>query len=411
MIIELVSIGDELLKGVTLNSNVAYIARKLQESGYDVARQLTLPDEKNAMAEGLREVLNRADLVISTGGLGPTLDDQTRAVAAELFGSDFRFDEQVAKELHRRFGDALSSLKDQATVPTKARVLLNSVGTAPGLIFAENGKTLILLPGVPLEMHSMFSEQVIPYLEKTAPSNSRKQVSELHFSILIENAVDPHLRKLCTLFPAVEAGIYPAWGTLSVVLRSVDAAQLKSFENELQKLFGAYAYVSSSGKIEEAVHAWFLENGKTLAFAESCTGGTMASHITALADASRYFLGSLVTYSNAMKERILGVSPETLKTQGAVSEETVREMLSGVFKQTDADYAIAVSGIAGPSGGSAQKPVGTIWAAIGERGKDPDVGTFIAKGNRQSIILSTTNQLLGALYRKVTLGINAFPIR
>lgn len=410
MIIELVSIGDELLKGGIVNSNVACISRQLQERGYDVVRHTTLSDEKRALSAGLKEVLSRADLVIATGGLGPTLDDVTRQVAAELFDSPFHFDEKVAAELHRRFGEALTSLKDQATLPAKALALSNSVGTAPGLIFSEKGKTLVLLPGVPSEMLPLLSTQVLPYLEKSFPVSDKKQTSQLHFTILNENTLDPHLRALSVLYPAVEVGIYPGWGTLSVVLRSQDKAQLKGFEETLLKQFGNYSYSAPNGKVEEALHSWFLKQGKRLAFAESCTGGLMASHITALPDASHYFLGSFVTYSNGMKERILGVSADTLKNHGAVSAETVKEMLQGIFLQSDADYAVAVSGIAGPSGGSLEKPIGTIWAAVGERGKAPDIGTFKTHGGRQAIILWTTNLLLGTLYRKVSLGIPAFPL-
>jgi nicotinamide-nucleotide amidase len=163
-------------------------------------------------------------------------------------------------------------------------------------------------------------------------------------------------------------------------------------------------------KTEEALHSWFVQHKKKLAFAESCTGGMLSTCVTALPGASDYFLGSFVVYSNEMKEKILGVSQETLNLKGAVSAEAVSEMLNGVFKKTSADFAIAVSGIAGPTGETAQKPVGTIWAAIGERGKSPDIGTFHLVGSRQTIILQTTNYLLGALWRKVEKGIPAFPL-
>ena len=161
---------------------------------------------------------------------------------------------------------------------------------------------------------------------------------------------------------------------------------------------------------EEILGEVLRKKGLTLSAAESCTGGMIASHVTSISGASDYFLGSFVVYSNAMKEEILGVSRQTLLSKGAVSEETVREMLTGVFQKTGADYAIAVSGIAGPTGGSEDKPVGTVWAAIGERGKSPDVGRFLCHGSRETIILLATNFLLGALWRKVEKGIPAFPL-
>jgi nicotinamide-nucleotide amidase len=409
MIIELITIGDEILKGVIVNTNAAFLSRHLQQNGYAISRQTTLPDENKALATGLKEAIQRADLVIATGGLGPTLDDRTRQIAAELFHSDFHFDQTVASDIKRRFGDMVVSMEDQATVPSKAKILMNGVGTAPGLLFHEGGKTLVLLPGVPKEMEPMFLEGVLPFIQKQWPLKNKKISEQLYFCLVYESLLDPHLRKLSKHYPSVEAGIYPAHGTLGVALHSEDKQQLLSFKKELLEHFGNYQYLAPNGKIEEAVHAWFIQHKKKLALAESCTGGMLATHLTALPKASEYFLGSFVVYSNEMKEQILGVSKQTLNTKGAVSAEVVLEMLDGVFKKSSTDYAIAVSGIAGPTGGTPEKPVGTVWAAIGERGKAPDVGTFLAKGNRQTIILSTTNRLLGALWRKVEKGIPPFP--
>jgi nicotinamide-nucleotide amidase len=410
MIIELISIGDELLKGSIVNTNLAFISRHLRLAGYATLRHTVLPDENKALRAGFREALLRADLILSTGGLGPTLDDRTREVAAELFHCDFHLDRAVAEDIKRRFANVRVDLENQATIPSKAKPLLNRIGTAPGLVFSESGKTLILMPGVPKEMEPMFLDQVLPFIQQKFPVKEKKESAQLFFCLVHESLIDPHLRKLSERFPAVEAGIYPAHGTLCVALHSSDKKQLEAFEKELSSQFSNYRYVSKSGKIEEAVQDWFVKHNKTLSFAESCTGGMLSSAITSVPGASVYFLGSFVVYSNAMKEKILGVSKKTLDSHGAVSEEAVREMLEGVFQKSGADFAIAVSGIAGPSGGTEQKPVGTICAAIGERGKSPDVATFQAFGSRQTIILSTTNKLLGALWRKVEKEIPAFPL-
>lgn len=410
MIIELISIGDELLKGITVNTNAAFLSRHLQQNGYAVARQTTLSDQRASLLAGFKEALERADLVVATGGLGPTLDDQTRHVAAELFHSDFHFDQAIADDIARRFSGMNVSMEDQATVPSKAKTLPNRIGTAPGLLFTEKGKTLILLPGVPREMEPMFLDQVLSFVQKQWPLYDKKFSAQLHFCLVYESHIDPHLRELSKRYPAVEAGIYPSHGVQSVILNSPDKEQLFLFRKELIYHFGDYNYEAPHGKIEEALQAWFVQHKKKLALAESCTGGLISSHLTAIPGASDYYLGSLVVYSNEMKEKVLGVSKETLNTFGAVSPEAVHEMLDGVFKRTDADFAIAVSGIAGPSGGTEQKPVGTIWAAIGERGKAPDIGTFKGKGSRQTIILMTTNYLLSTLWRKVEKGIPAFPL-
>ncbi len=410
MIIELISIGDELLKGSVLNTNLAFISRHLRLAGYAIARHTVLPDERNALQRGLREAMERADLMIATGGLGPTLDDRTREIAAELFHSDFHFDQVVADDIKRRFANVRVDVENQATIPTKAKPLLNRIGTAPGLVFSDNGKTLILMPGVPKEMEPMFLDQILPLTQQKFPVKEKKESAHLFFCLVYESLIDPHLRALSERFPAVEAGIYPAHGTLSVALHSSDKKQLEAFEKKLSSQFSDYRYTAKSGKIEEAVQDWFVKHNKTLAFAESCTGGMISSAITSVPGASAYFLGSFVVYSDAMKEKILGVSKKTLDSHGAVSEEAVREMLEGVFQKSGADFAIAVSGIAGPSGGTEQKPVGTICAAIGERGKSPDVATFQAFGSRQTITLSTSQKLLGALWRKVEKGIPAFPL-
>jgi nicotinamide-nucleotide amidase len=410
MIIELVSIGDELLKGSIVNTNAAFLSRQLLNAGYEVFRQTTLPDAREGLSQGLQEALNRADLVLATGGLGPTLDDITRAVAAKLFHSDFHFEEAIADDIKRRFGSRVTSHEDQATVPTKAKILKNEMGTAPGLLFSEGGKTLILMPGVPKEMEPMFLEQVLPWIQKQWQLKHKKESVHLFFCLVNESLLDPHLRRLTVRYPSVEAGIYPAHGTLSVVLRSIDKKELEAFERELTAAFSNYRYYSQSGKIEEAVHDWFVKHKKTVAFAESCTGGMLAMQITSIPGASDYFLGSFVVYTNLMKQKILSVSKATLDVEGAVSEATVKEMLEAVFDKTGADFAIAVSGIAGPAGGTPKKPVGTICAALGERGKVPDIGTFQAFGNRHTITLLASQWLLGTLWRKVEKGIAALPL-
>jgi nicotinamide-nucleotide amidase len=410
MIIELISIGDELLKGNTIDTNAPFLSRHLLQAGYAVARQTTLPDQPESLRVGLKEILQRADLVIATGGLGPTLDDRTREVVAEIFHSDFYFDQAVADDIKSRFENRIVSLEDQAMVPSKSTLLQNRIGTAPGLLFIEEGKTLILMPGIPREMEPMFLEQVIPWIQRRWPLKNRKESAQLFFCLIHESLLDPHLRELAERYPSVEVGIYPAYGTLTVFLQASDKTELEAFQKELASRFSNYRYLSQGGKIEEAIHDWFVQHKKTLAFAESCTGGMLSMHVTAIPGASDYFLGSFVVYSNRMKQQVLEVSKETIDSQGTVSQAAVKEMLEGVFKKTSADFAIAVSGIAGPSGGTEQKPVGTICAAIGERGKFPDVGTFKAFGSRQTITLLTTQWLLGALWRKAEKGIPAFPL-
>ncbi|MBI3236712.1 MAG: nicotinamide-nucleotide amidohydrolase family protein, partial [Chlamydiales bacterium] len=392
------------------NSNASFLSAHLTENGYQVVRQIALPDDPSLLQEGLEEIFRRRSLVITTGGLGPTCDDKTREIIAHLFSTDLIYREEVADDLKKRFGETLLSLKDQATIPESAKPILNRLGTAPGLLLSKEGKTWILLPGVPQEMQEMFLQDLLPYLLKNHPPLHKKRSIKLYFSVLNESQIDPVLRLLKEEHPQVDIGIYPSYGALMLHLASADSAHLEMCRKTLAERFEPYLFDAPNGKIEEAIHAWFIANGKKLALAESCTGGAIAASLTAIPGASLYFLGSIVAYSNAMKQEILEVSHATLEKAGAVSQEAVLEMLQGVFAKTDADYAISISGIAGPDGGTAQKPVGTMWAAIGKRGEKPDVGTFFLRGNRQTRPLSAKSLLLGALYRKVTRGAPAFPL-
>jgi nicotinamide-nucleotide amidase len=401
MHIEIIAIASEVLSGRVVNTNASFISQTLLESGFDVSGHTVLPDDPMLLKKGLTQALKRSELIIVTGGLGPTCDDITRSILAELFDSKIEHHPEVFADLSQRFGHRNVSIENQAQVPKKAQPILNTIGTAPGLIFTSDNKCLIALPGVPIEMKKMLLNDVIPYLKQAHSGLVKRPTKTLNICILSESAIDPLVRELSALYPSVSAGIYPAAGVIRLVLSSSLEAELTAFSAAFSEKFETYIFPAESGKIEEAIHNWMIEHQKTLAFAESCTGGLLSAHITALAGASNYFLGSLVVYSNDLKIKILGVSEQTLSTHGAVSRETVSEMIAGVFRLTNADYAIVVSGIAGPEGGSADKPVGTVWAAIGHRGDTPDIALLFAKGNREAIILSTTNRLLGYLWRKL----------
>jgi len=408
MNIEIIAIGNEILSGTVVNTNAAFMSEELKKIGWQVTRHSVVSDDPLILKEELRSALNRADVVITTGGLGPTTDDLTREAAASIFNSDFHFNEEVAQDLKRRYGEKLSSLKDQATIPSKAIPLLNPLGTAPGLIFKHEGKLLIMLPGVPYEMQALFAGQVIPFLQKTFPEARNYYYEILHLCLHSENEVDPFLRHLQKTYPDLELGIYPSLGTLRVSFKSKQLESVKRAKYEFLLQYSSYIYISDSGKIEEALHQLFLSKKKTLALAESCTGGQIASSLTIWPGASTYFLGSMVVYSNELKTLWLNVSEDTLKEKGAVSPEAIKEMLSGIFEKTTADFALAVSGIAGPTGGTPEKPVGTVWGGIAERGKPFEIGTFFFTGDRKKIISLTTTRLLSLLWRKVQHEIPAF---
>lgn len=368
MSIEIVAIGNEVLSGMVVNSNAAYLSERLEHEGWKVDRHTVLPDDPGRITLELQEALGRCLCVIATGGLGPTLDDITLPCAENIFD-------------------------------TKPEKIPNLVGSAPGLVFQADRKTLILLPGVPQEMQSMFEHTILPFLRKMFPIQNICVHKIIHLCLVNENEIDPLIRELKVLYPKINFGIYPGYGVLTVKLSSYDESCLEKAETRIKQVFERHLFNSQSGKIEEAIHEWFINHKQTLACAESCTGGLIASKITALAGSSNYFLGSLVTYSNTLKEHVLGVSAETLKSKGAVSLETVHEMVEGLLKATGADWGVAVSGIAGPTGGTPEKPIGTIWYAIKEKGKKPMIGAFLAKGNRQTITLQAANKALGLLWQ------------
>jgi len=361
MSIEIIAIGNEVLRGMVVNTNGAFLGRRLDEEGWKVARHSVLPDVRDVIISGLQEALKRSSIVIATGGLGPTLDDLTAECVATLFSNP-------AKELKNR------------------------IGSAPGFCFREGEKVLFLLPGVPQEMEVMFEKEVLPLL----PVQKKGCSVTVRFAMLRETEVDPLLREM-----KMDAGIYPSYGTLTVVLRGPDLAVLEEGKEKLKKQFSSHYYESPSGKLEEAIQEWMIRNKKTVACAESCTGGFLASQLTLVPGASAYFLGSIVAYSNALKEQLLHVSHKTLTTHGAVSEQTVKEMWLGVLDVTGADFAVAVSGVAGPTGGTPEKPVGSVYYAVGFKNKAPEVGTFRYEGPRDLIILRTTKRLLSLIWNQL----------
>jgi nicotinamide-nucleotide amidase len=400
--IEVIAIGDEILKGTTINTNAAFIGKELLAKGYLVTTQQVLSDTHENMLQGLKIALERSQIILCTGGLGPTLDDNTRDIAASLFDSKMHFDEEVYKELITRYGDKFPTLKNQATIPDKAIKIPNPVGTALGFIFEKDNSCLALMPGVPVEMEPMLKNHVIPYLTQRYKSEFYKE--DVYLFNMIEGPVDKTLRELEKEFPLVQFGIYPSLGFLTVHLKGDSKQaeeQIKKAKEKLKSIYSENIFESPTGKIEDAIQALMIQKKYTLSLAESCTGGSLASVLTSVPGASKYFLGCVVAYSNALKEQILGVSTALLKEKGAVSPEVAEAMAEGVRKLTGSSYALAVTGVAGPDGGSPEKPLGTVWGAIAS----PDKKTYSFKigmrGTRKMIIERSVNALLSELYKNI----------
>ena len=413
MAIELITIGTEVLSGQTLNTNGALIGRVLMEKGYALERVTVLPDHYECLKKGVEQALERASIVITTGGLGPTRDDITRTVFGDVFQRKLVLDKDLALNLEKRYGK-FKTLQDQSMVLEGAKLLPNPIGTAPGFILENKQKVLIALPGVPIQMERLLKEEVIAYLEKKKLKKYFQ--ASLYLCLLSEQVIDPYLREWKQKRPEIEMGICPSYGTLSLYFK-VEAKNREEADRKLKPViqffkehFGSYLFSYENKNIEKAVHQHLMAKKKSLVLAESCTGGKMAARLTQYSGASNYFLGSFVTYSNRLKEKVLGVLETTLKNYGAVSRETVLEMATHALKISQADYAIAVSGIAGPLGGSKSKPIGTVWGAIIEKGKEGVACLFSPKekGQRELVIEYAGTFLFSHFFRFIAYHISPF---
>lgn len=371
---ELISIGDELLIGQVVNTNAAWLATQLNNFGFSVSRMLTVPDVKSEIIASLDEALQRNDLVIITGGLGPTNDDITKYTLCEYFHSGL-VTHQPSLELLKRFFQnrkiELTELnRKQAEVPGKCIPLLNYWGTAPGMCFEKDGKLIYSFPGVPFEMKSLFETYVVPELKKRG-----KGQAIVHKTILTQGIGESFLAdKIKSWEDSLPSYIHLAYlpqpGIVRLRLTAIGASESElaaEIENLVEKLIllaGEWVYGFDEDTLESVIGELLKSKNKTVATAESCTGGAIAKQITSVSGSSGYFKGGVVAYANEVKTSLLSVNEETLKTYGAVSEQTVTEMALGVKKLLQTDFAVATSGIAGPDGGTEEKPVGTVWIAV-----------------------------------------------
>jgi nicotinamide-nucleotide amidase len=377
--IALVSIGNEVLSGDTLNTNAAWIGRRCAAIGALVTEQRTVPDERAAIIEAVSALRTRADLVVTTGGLGPTHDDVTVAALCELFGDKLIVHEPTLEYLERkaalRGGEATERVRSQALVPSSAIVLPNTVGTAPGLLFRRSdGGDVLVLPGVPAEMRAIMEEHGLGWIARRIEEGGYDVFAErvLVTSGIPESDLADRLESLrTTLPPSVELAFLPAGGIVRLRLRA--SGRPDEVKETLEKVSEAFisklgeAVISTSNeRLVEVLHRLCVTNGKTLAVAESCTGGMLGAEITSVPGSSAYFVGGLICYADAVKVHFGGVRPETLAIYGAVSQQTVEELASYVRTAYSTDLSIAISGIAGPGGGTAEKPVGTVWIAVAD---------------------------------------------
>ena len=372
---EILSTGDEIRTGALVDSNTAYIADKLEENGIEVMRHTSCGDDIDMLVSILLEIGSRADAAIVTGGLGPTTDDLSSEAAAKAAGVNLTLNEQALadiREMFSKYGRTMSpSNEKQTRFPEGASILRNPVGTAPGFSLKIGKCIFFFLPGVPFEMKKMLSDHVIPALHNLqGGKRTYSIVRSISTFGLGESVVGEKVADIVNVFKGIKLGLRATFPEIHIKLyaRGEDENKLQQMVDEAAKWvrdrIGPNIVSTDGSPMEKVVGDLLRSKGVTLAIAESCTGGLIADLITNIPGSSDYFLFSGVTYSNKAKMQVLGVKQETLDKHGAVSEETVREMAEGARRVSSADYAIATSGIAGPDGGSEEKPVGTVCIGL-----------------------------------------------
>ena len=426
MIASIITIGDELLIGQVVDTNSAWMAQRLNEVGISLYQITSVHDDREHILKALDEAFSRADVVLTTGGLGPTKDDITKLVMCEYFGTQLVEDPQVRTHIHDLYKDRPEALNrltaTQWLVPQTATILTNRVGSAPIMVFenevkgerlkvkgeGQNSKFLIALPGVPHEMKIAMTEQVLPFIRLKVKGERREAMDIIHKTILVHGIPESKLAILIedwenALPSSIHLAYLPKDGIIRLRLSSygeATEAEIQSHIDTLLPLIKDYLLAEEDISLEALAGRLLSQQGMTIATAESCTGGRLAAALNAQSGSSAYYMGSVVAYDNSVKTNILGVSPETLNSEGAVSESTVRQMAEGVRALLHTDYAIATSGIAGPTGGTPDKPVGTVWIAWATpNGTEAQCFHFGAARERDQITLRAVTEALVRLVK------------
>lgn len=373
MKVEILTIGDELLTGHTVDTNSAFIAAELTGSGFEIYYKSTTGDSQEMMEDAFRLALSRADIIITTGGLGPTDDDITKKAIVKVFKRNLIFHEEVLEDIKKRYalrGIEMPAInQNQALLPQGAKFFPNPIGSALGLCINENNKIFISLPGVPREMKHILTEEVLPYLNSLRKAQSKK-IIKLRTTGIVESKLAEMIMPNLKLEQGVKLAYLPSYS--GVDLRIIASAENQNEADEhayalkrfLQSTVGKYIYGQDDDSLDSVVAQLLLDNDRTISVAESCTGGSLGEAITSVPGSSKYFIGGIISYSNLSKVRQLGVSEEILDRYGAVSEDCAKAMADGCRDKFETDYALSITGIAGPDGGTEQKPVGTTYIGL-----------------------------------------------
>ncbi len=379
MIASIVTVGDELLNGQTVDTNSAWLGEKLNEIGVTLSLKLSVTDTMKGIIDGLKFASQHSDIILMTGGLGPTKDDITKEAIAEYIGDQMSFSdetyERIAGYFKSRKRPMLEAHKQQCYMPSTATLVNNPLGTAPGMWMTHEDNIILSMPGVPREMKGIMSEGGLAKI-KALVTGSHIEHYIIQTAGVGETTIAEKIEDIIESFPP-ELSIAYLPGVASVKLRLTAKGASHDFVKRLTESFGErvterlgnMVFGIGSEKLPQALGKLCTQKKLVIATAESCTGGGIGHQLTSIPGSSRYYTGSIVSYSNELKQNLLNVSSDTLNNHGAVSEQTVTEMIYGLVDATQCDVGVAVSGIAGPGGGSPEKPVGTIWIAVGNREK------------------------------------------
>jgi len=404
---EIIAIGSELLTPYRLDTNSLFLTDGLNQVGIRVVHKAVVGDSLDDMRASFRQALDRADLVVACGGLGPTDDDRTREAVADLLGRKLELNEDVLRhiqELFRRFGRVMPEInRRQAMVPEGATVIPNPRGSAPGLWIEASGHIVILLPGVPSELRAMFEQEIRPRLTRLG-HDERLFTRDLRITGLPESEVEQRVSPLYGLYPDTETTILasPPGIQLHPRVWSRDPAKANQILDEMVKrmalALGEHLYSTEGEAMEEVVARVLTENRATIAVAESCTGGLLAERLTNIPGSSVYFLGGVVCYSNELKSALVDVPAELIESKGAVSPEVALALAEGIRKRTGATIGVGVTGIAGPAGGTPEKPVGLVHIGIADE-RGPRERRFQFPGDRERIRMHASQTALDSVRR------------
>jgi nicotinamide-nucleotide amidase len=403
---EIIAVGSELLTPDNIDTNSLYLTHRLNEAGWEVHLKTVVGDNRNDIAAVLRAALHRSDLAILSGGLGPTEDDLTRPAVAMVLNRPVSIDEGILETLRQRFiarGFRMAKINEkQAEVIQGAEMIDNPLGTAPGMWLEEKGRFIVLLPGPPRELQRMFEEKVLPKISALG-GGMKLAYRSFHVTGITESELDSQIAPIYTSYPQVRTTILA--GTRHIAVRMYrwtkseeEPSDLEELAAKIQATLGDAIFTACGEAMEEVIGRQLRESGRTIAVAESCTAGMLGMHITRVPGSSSYFLGGILCYSNEAKMELCGVPPELLQKHGAVSAEVAEALARGVRKALHSAIGLSITGIAGPEGGTAEKPVGLVYIGISD-GTHTESRHRIMPGDRESIRERSTYLALSWLRR------------